>query len=206
MRKHGWLEAKDGSERERKAPRDLTRAATSGRLQVPLPGVAVLSSASCSLSWYHHTLHPSHYLSLLIKFPLRSKKPEFLAPTGWEERRRRSHHRLPKRFQDEMRHEFQPTTYKSPKKKVPHLAFIYLLFFTGRPTPDLPLGLNYILAWPYLQPSCRLSCHQYWLGISPKDTMIYSWTSSTEDLKTQISDSKTLRQHLPPWIKNFFLH
>ena len=136
-----------------KGPQRVTRAAISGRLRVPLPGVAVLSSASCFLSWYHHTLHPSHYLSLLIKFPLRSKKPEFLAPTGWKEGRR-SHHRLPKGFQDEMRHEFQPMTYKSPKSEAPHLAFIYLLFLTGRPTPDLcGLGLNYVLEWPYLQPS-----------------------------------------------------
>ena len=66
---------------------------------------------------------------------------------------RRSHHRLPKRFQDEMLHEFQPMTYKSPKNKAPHFAFIYLLFLIGRPTPDLwGLGLSYILVWPYLQP------------------------------------------------------
>ena len=111
--------------RGEKGPQRVSGAAPSGAYN-PSPW------SSCSLFCLlflilvsPHT--PPISLSVSVdKIPLRSKKPEFLAPTGWKEGS--SHHRLPKCFQDE----FQQVTYKSPKNKAPPFVCIYHLFLTGR--------------------------------------------------------------------------
>ena len=111
--------------RGEKVPQRVSGAAPSGAYN-PSPW------SSCSLFCLlflilvsPHT--PPISLSVSVdKIPLRSKKPEFLAPTGWKEES--SHHRLPKCFQDE----FQQVTYKSPKNKAPPFVCIYHLFLTGR--------------------------------------------------------------------------